>query len=74
MSAWKEYKEKLGSARPWDIINQNNHIDDESANMRMAICEECPMLLKATKQCKECGCFMKLKVRLKNAKCPIGKW
>lgn len=74
MSAWKEYKKKLGNTRPWDIANQSNHADTKTASDRMAICEACPRLLKATKQCKECGCFMVLKTKLKEASCPLGKW
>lgn len=41
---------------------------------RWNTCISCDRLLKVTRQCKECGCFMKVKVRLRNASCPIGKW
>lgn len=41
---------------------------------RLQICKECPRLFKPTMQCKECGCFMRIKTRLKSASCPIGKW
>jgi len=41
---------------------------------RLNICRECPRLFKPTMQCKECGCFMRIKTRLKSASCPIGKW
>ena len=72
---WQEYKKKLGDTRPWDIINPNiEHASGDEATRRMSVCEECPSLLKLTHQCKECGCFMKLKVKLANAKCPLGKW
>jgi hypothetical protein len=71
---WQEYKKKLGTTRPWDAADPRNYTDSESSNKRMAICETCPSLLKATHQCKECGCFMKLKTKLKNAECPLGKW
>ena len=27
-----------------------------------------------TQQCKKCGCFMKIKTKLKNATCPLQKW
>ena len=74
MSAWDEYKKKIGTTRPWDVVNPKNYADEETANRRMAICEQCPRLLKTTKQCKECGCFMALKTKLQNATCPIGKW
>ena len=70
MTPWQKYKEKIGTTRPWDIINPNT----EEATKRFNVCEQCPELIKITKQCKQCGCFMKLKTQLKEAKCPIGKW
>jgi hypothetical protein len=72
---WQEYKKKLGTTRPWDMLNPNvQHSSKEESATRIAICEECPSLIKITHQCKECGCFMKMKTRLKEAKCPLGKW
>ena len=41
---------------------------------RLAICNECPFFNKISKQCRKCGCFMKLKSTLKQASCPVGKW
>lgn len=74
-NAWQEYKKKLGTTRPWDVFNPNaEHTSEEEASNRYEVCLECPKLIKSTKQCKECGCFMALKVKLKNATCPIGKW
>jgi len=75
MTAWEEYKAKLGTTRPWDIVNpQIPKADEELANKRLDICHDCERLIKATKQCKECGCFMALKVKLQGAVCPLGKW
>ena len=37
-------------------------------------CIVCPYLIRATSTCKKCGCFMKIKTKLINSKCPIGKW
>lgn len=74
MSAWDNYKKKLGTTRPWDVLNSANHTDEDIAQKRINICEVCPQLLKVTYQCKECGCFMKLKTKLKEAVCPLGKW
>lgn len=48
--------------------------DDLYHVARLQICRECPRLFKPTMQCKECGCFMRIKTRLKSASCPIGKW
>jgi len=75
MTPWQKYKEKLGTTRPWDVVNPNiEKASEEEASKRFNICEQCPELIKITKQCKQCGCFMKLKTQLKEAKCPIGKW
>lgn len=75
MSAWSEYKKKIGNTRPWDVINRNvEKASDELADKRMSICNDCDKLVKVTKQCKECGCFMALKTRLQNAQCPLNKW
>ena len=75
MSAWKEYKKKLGSTRPWDLLDPNTEYAEKSeAEARLAICRECPFFIKNTQQCKECGCFMNLKTKLKLAECPQHKW
>jgi hypothetical protein len=74
LSAWEKYKQNLGDARPWDLLNKVNYEDPEIAQSRLSICESCPELIKLTKQCKKCGCFMAAKTKLQNAKCPIGKW
>jgi hypothetical protein len=75
MSAWADYKKKLGTTRPWDILNPNApKASEEEAEHRLSICSQCPELIKATSQCKQCGCFMKMKVKLKEASCPLLKW
>jgi len=75
MTPWQEYKKKLGDTRPWDLVNPNvAKVEEHEALKRLEICETCPSLLKLTHQCKECGCFMKLKTKLAEAVCPLGKW
>jgi hypothetical protein len=75
VTPWERYKEKLGNTRPWDLLNPNEPRSlDEAARSRLDVCEECPELIGLTKQCKQCGCLMPLKVKLKNAECPLGKW
>lgn len=41
---------------------------------RMKLCLQCEHFFKPTRQCKKCGCFMPLKVRIPGQKCPINKW
>lgn len=74
MTAWEEYKKKIGDARPWHLLNPNNYVNDETSEKRLDICEQCPELIKVTSQCKKCGCFMKLKVKIERSECPLGKW
>jgi hypothetical protein len=63
------------AVKPWDFLNPNTeYADDALANGRYQICKGCPELIKLTKQCKKCGCFMAAKTKLAQASCPIGRW
>ena len=72
-NAWEEYKAK-NNVTPLDLLNRNNYIEKIKSDKRMDICLGCEHLIKLTHQCKECGCLMNLKTKLKDATCPIGKW
>ena len=81
MTQWEEYKKRRAEelengtqVRLADMLDKENLTSGEVSSTRMSICETCPRLLKATYQCRECGCFMKLKVKLEKAVCPLGKW
>ncbi len=74
LSAWQEYKKKLGDSRPWHLLNSNNYVEDEIALSRYEVCKLCPELIDLTKQCKQCGCIMTMKTKLINASCPLSKW
>lgn len=64
-----------GDVKPWDMVNpQEEKVSDEEATRRFDICKSCPELIKLTKQCRNCGCFMAAKTKLEKATCPIGKW
>jgi hypothetical protein len=39
---------------------------------RLGICQQCPEWTGT--KCKICGCFTKLKVKIPEEKCPLGKW
>jgi len=45
----------------------------EDVDHRWELCQACEFLTPANR-CEKCGCFMKLKTKIKGAKCPIGKW
>ena len=56
---------------------ENEHQESKSKYMaarRMKTCMSCEHFFKPTKQCKKCGCFMWIKVRMENQSCPVGKW
>lgn len=73
MSMWKEWKKS--QVKPWHILNpRTEFLTDEEAKQRMDICSACPQLIQLTKQCKECGCIMPVKTKMKLAECPLGKW
>jgi hypothetical protein len=74
VNAWREYKKKDRTPKPWDLLKSANHTTEEISNERFEICLGCDRFIHATKQCKECGCFMNLKTRLREATCPLDKW
>jgi hypothetical protein len=74
LTPWQKYKQNLGEARPWDLLDKKNYLEGGVPGERLSICRECPELLKATLQCKKCGCFMPAKVKLTASACPLGKW
>jgi hypothetical protein len=44
------------------------------AQARYDLCKACDRFNKTLYTCKECGCFMKVKVKFSNSFCPINKW
>jgi hypothetical protein len=74
-SEWEKYQEKTRDVKPWDFLNPNTeYAADKLAESRYDTCLSCPELIKLTKTCKQCGCFMALKTKLQNATCPLNKW
>jgi hypothetical protein len=41
---------------------------------RAGHCQKCEYYIRSTKQCRQCGCLVNLKVMLANESCPIEKW
>jgi len=46
--------------------------ETEQSKMRLAVCMGCDKWTGTS--CKVCGCFVKLKVKIPQEKCPEGKW
>jgi hypothetical protein len=63
-------------------IEQKSQVDNvelpdtviTDSQQRLEICHGCEHYFKYTAQCKRCGCFMKVKVKLNSARCPLKKW
>ena len=45
----------------------------ESSEYRLEICKKCEFFTEKS-SCEVCGCFMKHKVKIPQASCPVGKW
>ncbi|MFM6983877.1 MAG: DUF6171 family protein [Chitinophagaceae bacterium] len=66
---------KNSAVGPLDALNPSTEwADSEMSDSRMSICKSCPDLIKLTKQCRKCGCFMHIKTKIEKASCPVGKW
>ena len=58
-----------------DLLNPNQpRSDEEIREYRLGICRGCEFFKPRFEKCGKCGCFMRAKAMLDNAKCPIGKW
>ena len=50
----------------------SGRVKKTTEDKRWSHCLDCTFL--KNNKCKKCGCFMKIKVKFKGAKCPIGIW
>jgi hypothetical protein len=58
-----------------DLFDPNQpRSNRELIESRLKICNECEWFNKRLAKCRKCGCFMKLKTTLQEAKCPIERW
>jgi len=56
-------------------FTEETFVSDDEAKRRFVICSECDKFWPITNQCSLCGCFMKIKTKLKKfngeiVKCP----
>lgn len=59
----------------WAVSGFTMATDEERAR-RLGICGACEFFDAGPRRCKHmgCGCFLAEKVKLRTAKCPVGKW
>lgn len=55
-----------------EAILGTNNCSDKVLSERLRICNDCPEFDKL--RCKQCGCFVALKVKPKESECPLGYW
>ena len=55
------------------ILHKFLIFEEEVLQERWDACNSCEFLTK-NYICSKCSCFMRLKSRVKNMKCPIDKW
>jgi hypothetical protein len=67
MVIWSEELRGPDSTANPDVIRKFDR-------QRITICMSCDRFSKYTRLCKECGCFMPAKTKLRGSFCPIGKW
>ena len=67
-------EEQQHAVTPMDLLFADNYTAREIRDQRYETCKGCERIIRPTKTCKECGCFMAFKTWLKDASCPIGKW
>lgn len=53
-----------------DFLQVPKNIQEE----RYKICQECDEFINLTKQCKKCLCFMPVKTKFRDMKCPKDLW
>lgn len=51
------------------VISGTN-VSDEIFNERISICEKCPLFNSVNRICESCGCYMDVKAKFGEVKCP----
>jgi hypothetical protein len=51
-----------------------SNVAESEQERRLAICAECPLLIKESGRCSACGCFLATKTKWASSSCPKGKW
>lgn len=47
---------------------------ENEAIKRIQTCRACDQFISLTSMCKQCGCYMPFKTKLRSMGCPIGHW
>lgn len=62
----------------WNVLKNKIIESEKTTQDRRAICQNCEhrkeQTITTVEYCGKCGCIISAKTKIKNAKCPIGKW
>ena len=72
-SLWEQAK-SLTTSVVTHVATGMKKTTEELQNERLAICEQCPLLIRDSMRCGACGCYVKAKTKMESAKCPKGHW
>jgi hypothetical protein len=56
------------------VVQGEPPVTQEVVDERLAICLGCERFIEDQKRCRDCGCFVKFKTRLRSQHCPRDKW
>lgn len=56
------------------LKNGMKNVPDQIKQSRLIVCKSCEFFNESLYQCKQCGCFLKIKTSWATEKCPIDKW
>jgi hypothetical protein len=73
MPSWAKMASNFASTMAEFATSGFKIADKELYEERINICKECPSFTDS-ERCVECGCFMKAKAGIMEAKCPLNKW
>lgn len=58
-----------------DIVSGDQFLaSNDIQQHRMDVCRMCDSYSERRKRCKECGCFLEIKVKFSYSECPLNKW
>jgi len=74
LSEEKKLSRASFTSSAFSLINISMLASMKDRLSRAKICHECEFYTRFTKQCKECGCLINLKISFSQTSCPVGKW
>jgi hypothetical protein len=56
------------------LQGKSPNVDQGEYDRRRSVCTSCPLFSSTDDRCQKCGCFLKLKLWLKDESCPESRW